>query len=256
MDYICVCCATIRFKRGVQELTQELEDLITSKDLAHLIIKNERFKFDGKFWIHHNCALLLKNGKMPNISVKNGLWNDDIPDVFKNATEIEKLVIKKKIPFIKIKRLPVSQMNVSWDRVINVPISDSDVLKSALTLPRLSNNLGTINVAMKRRMQSRRYYKLPELIRPKVINEMLTYLKTFHTSYKDFPIELLSESSKYQFINIPTVGEDAPDEKILDLNQAFEHLVPPVLERLQLEIGPMDSMDTNCFLRALLEQFR
>ena len=179
-----------------------------------------------------------------------------MPAVFKEATLIEKLAVKKKIPFIKIRELPTSRMKYMRDRVINVAISDSDVLKTALTLPRMNDKLGTINVAVKRQMRSRTYYKGPELIRPKVINEMLTYLKTYHNSYKEFPIELLSESSKYKFITLPLVGEDEPDEKILNLTQAFEHLVPPVLESLQLKIDAIASMDANCFLRALLEQFR
>ena len=257
LDYICVCCCTVRFRRGVQELTKKLKNQITDeKRLGHCLSISEKFKFDDKYWIHHNCARLLKNGKIPDICFNNYLWNNDIPAVFKEATLIEKLAVKKKIPFIKIRDLPTSRMKYMWDRVINVPISDSDVLKTALTLPRMNDKLGTINVAMKRYMKSRRYYKEPELIRPKVINEMLTYLKAHHNSYKEFPIELLSESSKYRFITLPLVGEDETDENLLNVTQAFEQLVPPVLESLELKFDAIASTDADCFLRALLEQFR
>merc|ERR1712001_557004 len=114
----------------------------------------------------------------------NGLWNNNIPEVFKDATLIEKLAVKKKIPFIKVRELPTSRMKFMRDRIINVAISDSDVIKTALTLPRMNDKLGTVNVAVKRQMRSRTCYKGPELIRPTVINEMLTYLKTNHNSYK------------------------------------------------------------------------
>ena len=147
-------------------------------------------------------------------------------------------------------------MKFMRDKVINVAISDSDVLKTALTLPRMNDKLGTVNVAVKRQMRSRTCYKGPELIRPKVINDMLTYLKVHHDSYKKFPIELLSESSKYRFITLPLVGEDEPDEKMINLSQAFEQLVPPVLESLQLRIETNAHMDANCFLTAIFEQFR
>ena len=32
LDYICVCCCTVRFKKGVQELTKELEAEIRKEE--------------------------------------------------------------------------------------------------------------------------------------------------------------------------------------------------------------------------------
>ena len=222
-DYVCVCCCTIRFRKSVQELTEELlldfEDLNVYKHLSLY----EKYKFDGKFWIHHNCVVVLKKGKMPQICAKNGLDHCEIPQVFKDATPMEILAIKKTIPFTFIQHLPRSRMPyMKKSRIINVPISDNDVLKTVFSLTRVNNELATVNLAFKARQRDTNYYKPPEIVRPKFINDMLKILQKNHKSYKNFPIELLSESSKYKFITLPLVGENEPDENTPTLAQAIE----------------------------------
>ena len=172
---------------------------------------------------------------------------------------MEKLAIKKKIPFIKMRELPSSRMKyMKPNRVVNVPISDSDVLKSAMTLPRGADHLATVNVAVKRELKSKWCYKGPEIVRPQVINEMLRTLKhdTRHKSYIFFPYELLDTSSKYKFIKLPLVGEHEVSEKLMSLEQAFEKLVPPILSTLKLKIANTHQQDANSFLNALLDQCR
>ena len=141
-------------------------------------------------------------------------------------------------------------------RIINVPISDNDVLKTVHSLPRLNDKLATVNLAVKGRSRDRNCYKGPELVRPKVINEMLTILQDKHKSYKEFPIDLLSISSKYKFITLPLVGEKEPSETKYTLSQAFEKLLPPVLTNLKLKLGGIIPIDANCFINSLLDQIR
>ena len=259
-DYVCVCCCTIRFRKSVQELTKEL--ILDFKDpklnvYQHLSLY-EKYKFDGKFWIHHNCLIVLKKGKMPQICAKNGLDHCKIPQVFKDATPMEILAIKKTIPFTFIQQLPRSRMPyMKKSRIINVPISDNDVLKTALSLPRLNDKLATVNLAFKARQRDKNYYKPPEIVRPKVINDMLKILQKNHKSYKNFPIELLSESSKYKFITLPLVGEKEPDENTLTLAQAIEKLQPPILFTLKLKLGDTNiPIDANSFINALQDHIR
>ena len=68
-------------------------------------------------------------------------------------------------------------------RIINVPISDKDVLKTVLSLPRVNDQLATVNLAFKARQRDTNYYKPPEIVRPKVINEMLKILQKNHKSF-------------------------------------------------------------------------
>ena len=257
-DYICTCCCTIRFRKSVQELTEELQQAFKDLNVYQYLSLDEKYQFDGKFWIHHNCLIILKKGKMPQICAKNGLDNCEIPQVFKNATPMEILAIKKTIPFTFIQHLPRSRMPyMKKSRIINVPISDSDVLKTVFSLPRVNDQLATVNLAFKTRQRDSNYYKPPEIVRPKVINDMLKILKKNHKSYKNFPIELLSESSKYKFITLPLVGEKEPDENTLTLAQAIEKFQDQILLTFNLRRGDTNiPIDANSFINALRDHMR
>ena len=113
------------------------------------------------------------------------------------------------------------QMN---GKITNVPLEDSDILKSCSILPRMDNELGTVNVAFKRR-RNNYTYRAPELIRPKKINEALAFLEHNHPSYKKFPIQYLKCPNKYMFVNLPLIGKLLDDEKNLPtLEDAFDYL--------------------------------
>ena len=61
-------------------------------------------------------------------------------------------------------------MDVFNDRVINVPLEDDDLLKTARALPRSKDN-GLVPVNLKRKMDLKSCYKT-ELIRPKKIHRL------------------------------------------------------------------------------------
>ena len=125
---------------------------------------------------------------MPYICHANGLYNSEVPEELKDLTTVEKISIQMCLPFIKVRELPTSRMLAMHSKIANVPISDNDILKTALKLPRMPNELGTVNVAVKRRLKDPKCYKPPELIRPGKINAALAILQDRHVSYKKFPI--------------------------------------------------------------------
>ena len=129
-------------------------------------------------------------------------------------------------------------------------------MKSVLSLPRLNDELATVNLAVKGRLRDKNYYKSPELVRPKVINDMLKILIDKHKSYHKVNPDILSESSKYKFITLPLVGEKEPNENILTLDQAFEKLTPLVLSNLKLKLNEIIPINANCFINSLLDQIR
>ena len=69
-------------------------------------------------------------------------------------------------------------------QVINVPISDDDVIKTVTSLPRTSENSGLIDVQMKRKIEYRKPYR-EQQIDNKQLEEALDYLIEHHKSYKD-----------------------------------------------------------------------
>ena len=254
-SYICVCCHTRRFRNGVQKVEEDFIVSLQDRNIENYITLQERFKYDENHWICHNCHKDLKKGIMPYICHANGLYNSEVPEELKDLTTVEKISIQMCLPFIKVRELPTSRMLVMNSKIANVAISDNDILKTALKLPRMPNELGTVNVAVKRRLKDPKCYKPPELIRPSKINAALAILQDRHVSYKKFPIHILDPSSKYKFIRLPLIGENDVDEKSLSLDDAFESIVPPTLDELGLKLSKTTPRDQNCFINALLDQF-
>ena len=161
---------------------------------------------------------------MPNMCHANGLGISEIPTELQDLSFIELMMIKKKLIFIKIRELHSSRMLEMNGKIANVAIEDTDVLKSCSSLPRMDNQLGTVNVAFRRSRKGYTYRK-PELIRPQKINEALAFLKAKHPSYKKFPIKYLKCPNKYMFANLPLIGKLLEDEENLPtLDDAFNFL--------------------------------
>ena len=253
LSYICISCHKIWFQNGVRVATEKLIEKLRKEGHDKYVSLKERFKYNNHHWVCHNCHKDLQKGKMPYTCHFNGLENSEIPQVFKEATMLEKLMTKIRLPFIKVRELPSSRMACFNNKVVNVKINDSDVLKTAMCLPRSANELGTINVAMKRRLSDRSRYRDPEVIRPKVVNEILKILEDRHVAYKNFPIQYLDPSSQYKFIRLPLM--DKTTEKSLVESDVIK-LVPPILDELGFKMSNQTPINENCFIYALLDQFR
>ena len=177
MSYPCVCCHRLLFKTSVtpfenDDPEDEVLTSINDNDLDHCVTIKEDMKCEDRFWLCYNCRNNLRDGKMPNMCHSNALGISIFPEELSDLTDIELMMIKKRLVFIKVREKTSSRMKYMNGSVVNVPISDSDVLKSCTYLPRMENNLGMVNVAFKRKRKGY-YYRKPELIRPSKINEAL-----------------------------------------------------------------------------------
>ena len=229
LSYVCICCHRLLFKTNVtqyhmEDPNDEVVIAIKENKLQYCISLDENKKQDQGFWLCYNCKKNLKDGKMPNNCHANGLEISEIPEALKGLTFVESMMIKKKLIFIKIRELTSSRMKQMNGKIVNVPISDTDMLKSCSFLPRMDNQLGTVNVAFKRRRYGYTYRK-PELIRPRKINEALAYLKAKHPSYMKFDIKWLDCPNKYMMANLPLIGKLLENEENLPtLDDAFKYL--------------------------------
>ena len=230
LSYICVSCHRLLFKSGVAPYeidgpkSEDLQDAIKNAKLEYCVSTDSRFRSnDGRLWICYSCKGNLLKGKMPNMCHANGLAVDEMPDKLKDLTYLELLMIKKNLVFIKVRTLKNSGMKEMNGKITNVPIQDEDILKTAGVLPRMEDELGTVNVAFKRKRKGP-YYKKAELIRPQKINEALLYLIKKHPSYKNFNVDYLKYPKKYKFVNLPLIGyfeEDQSNLKTLDDAYSF-----------------------------------
>ena len=72
---------------------------------------------------------------LPPLNVQNGMGIDEIPEEL-NLTPLEKQLICKNLYFLKVRKLPKTQIDVFNDKVIHVPLEDNDLLKTVSALLR------------------------------------------------------------------------------------------------------------------------
>ena len=85
-------------------------------------------------YLCYACKNHLISGRLPPMSVMNGLR---IPphDPDMELTELEGNLIAKNIVFMKIFQLPKSRWTALKDKIINVPVNDSDIVNTISSLP-------------------------------------------------------------------------------------------------------------------------
>ena len=142
---------------------------------------------NGIYYICTACKKHLQQQKMPPLCYKNGLELAKIPDEFKNLGELGNQLIAKKLIFLKLRPLPKTGMKSMFDRVINVPIPDDDVIKTVTSLPRNPDNDGLVNVKLKRKLEYNRTVN-EEVVDRQTLLKCLEHLKKNHASYSDITL--------------------------------------------------------------------
>ena len=183
--YPCVCCIRDLFRRGVQNVSTKFKEFLKEESLYKYI--DLSLMYDGMNFICHNCKANLRKKTMPPLCFMNGLQACKIPPCLSELKGLEKQLIKKSLPFIKVRQLAKTQMDIMNDKVVSVPISDEDVVKNVTSLPRTKETNGILNLKMKRRMKYKTYYKV-ETARPEMIYNALIYLKDHNPFYKSVKI--------------------------------------------------------------------
>ena len=178
----CVSCNRDMFSRGVKHMDADLLSFLKSENLIKFVDLSKNV--DGSHYICHNCKTHLLKKKMPPLCFMNGLKVSTIPDCLKSLKGLEKQLIKKNLPFLKVRQLPKTRMDILNDKIVNVPITDDDVIKNVTCLPRTKDKSGTINIKWKRRLKYKTYYKMQK-VRPYETYQGLKYLTENNPFYKD-----------------------------------------------------------------------
>ena len=98
-------------------------------------------------------------------------------------TEVENSMIALNIIFTKIVQLPKSRSPAMKDKTVNIPIYESDVLKTVESLPRTPNESGVIPVKLKRKLEYKNSHKIQYVSVEKVFKALQT-LKEMGHSYR------------------------------------------------------------------------
>ena len=106
LSYPCICCHRLLFKSSVTPFEQDDENevwtSINDNDLHHCVTIAEEFKCEDRFWLCYNCNNNLKDGKMPNMCHSNALDIQTLPEELSDLTQLELMMIKKRLLFIRV----------------------------------------------------------------------------------------------------------------------------------------------------------
>ena len=154
--YPCNICHRTFTRNGVLELSEKYISKLNSKcsGLYQTVAEGKVFMNDKQYICLTCNRWLMHKQKIPPLSVKNGLTIEKIPCEL-DLSELSNVLIAKNIIFLKLFKLPKSRWSALKDKIINVPITDDDILKtlSELTsLPRLPDQAGLIPVKLKRKV--------------------------------------------------------------------------------------------------------
>ena len=155
-------------------------------------------KENGNYHICFACKGHLNKGKIPPMSHMNNLQLFDIschPEL--QVSELENSLIALNLIFQKIHQLPKSRYPATHDKIVNIPIYESDVLKTVEALPRTPSEAGIIPIKLKRKIEYKNAHKIQYVSVEKVLKAIQTLKEQGHKYYQFIPeIENFKEKCK------------------------------------------------------------
>ena len=192
--FICSCCHRKMYENGVTKLTCESEINFDKtktgfyrscipKDILVKINLNGTIEKTG-YYICHTCKSSMKIGKIPSMSVNNGLR---IVNIEQNChlTELENNLIAQNINFQYIFCLQKSRWGATKKQMISVPVTQETVLNTVQQLPRIPREAGLVEVKLKRKKIYEGCHK-KEYVDPLKIFKVLEILRKSGHPYYQF----------------------------------------------------------------------
>ena len=196
--FICSCCKRKLYENGVTKITNDFKQAINRKkpQFYRTCISKEEYVditlngSGGKSgsYICQTCKTAMNAGKIPSMSIKNGLYLTPIEQDCQ-LTELENNLIAQNINFQYIFYLKKSRWAATKKQMISVPVAVDKVLNTIHQLPRLPREAGLIPIKLKRKKIYDRAHK-SEYINPQKIFKVLHNLKKsghpYYQFYDDF----------------------------------------------------------------------
>ena len=134
--YECCSCERLLYKNAVSALTNELRKNIDEKDPS--LLERSIGELTENANLCNRCQRYFRRKKKPPQSHKNKLESFKVTNDTKalRVTDLENVLIAKRLLFIKIVRLPKSRVSAIKGKVVNVPVLPSDVVKTIRSFPR------------------------------------------------------------------------------------------------------------------------
>ena len=241
-SYVCTCCHQVWFKQSVKELSSVERMSLVNKALLKKCTTGF-MSVNSHEWICNTCISNIKQGKIPKLSLINGMKFPDKPPEF-NLSNLEEHLISLRIPFMQIRALSRGGQFSLKGSVVNVP---ADVEPTIRALPRPRNQSETIPVKLKR-MKEFKHAVLTENVRPHAVMNALKTLLDTSELYKEANITIdgkwdtcFSESSNIEDNN--SNEEQNSDDESDTFSEVDENDNVPLMTLLDEQ-----SLDKNAVL--------
>ena len=129
--------------------------------------------------------------------------NKDTPEL--QLTELESSMIAKTLFFLKIFKLPRSDMSALKSRCVCIPIGEADIQNTLSMLPRTPNQAGLVPVKLKR-MKKWKHVHLQQYINVEKLLKALTRLRDLGHKYYQFPFEKNVQSYQERCLKVDKDG--------------------------------------------------
>ena len=207
--FVCTCCHQTWFRKGVCMLKNI--NLPTSSRLYCTKFTS----VNDEEWICHTCVGAIRDGKVPKLSVANGMkWPDKPPEL--DLHQLEERLISLRIPFMQIRELPRGGQYSLKGNVINVPV---DIQPTVSCLPRPMDENFTIAVQLKKKLSYKKV-DFKENVRPLKVLTALHWLVNKSELYKRSGVEIdvnwfkeVTESSEETVREFLEVSKEQNKEK-------------------------------------------
>ena len=204
-SYVCSSCNQTWFKQSVKDVAS-LNKIILNMQLVkecltgHISVANCE-------WICNTCLSNIKKGKIPKLSVINGMKFPIKPPEL-HLNNLEERLISLRIPFMQIRALNSGGQFSLKGSVVNVP---ADIEPTIQALPRLRNQSETVPVKLKR-MKEFKHSVATENVRPVAVMNALQTLMDTSQLYKEANI---SVHDKWNFDTAEESTEDTLDNQAI-----------------------------------------
>ena len=178
-SFVCTCCHQTWFRKSVCMLKNISLSTSSRLHCTKFISVND------EEWICHTCIGALRDGKVPKLSVANGMkWPDKPAEL--DLHQLEERLISLRIPFMQIRELPRRGQCSLKGNVINVPV---DIQPTVSSLPRPMDENFTIAVQLKKKMSYKKA-DFKENVRPLRVLTALHWLVNKSELYQKSGIEI------------------------------------------------------------------
>ena len=210
-SFPCICCHRRLFNISVvqidlQKFEKDVNDVHENifEDTIHFKTPSNK----NKYYICFTCKSYIFKGQKPPMAATNNLEvfdNKDHPEL--QLTELEGSMIAKTLFFLKIFKLPRSDMSALKSKCVCIPIGETDIQNTLGMLPRTPNQAGLVPVKLKR-MQKWKNVHLQQYVNVEKLLKALTLLRDLGHKYYQFPFEKNVQTFKKRCMNEDKDGFD------------------------------------------------